>query len=571
MLNKYYGGFFPSLTFSLYFQNMIKKIILLAVVHVFFGAIFAQEIMSVDWQENITSNGYINQIYDLETDSHGNVLTLGYFPNEANILGQTLNGNTGEHFLSKQVASGSLLFAINFGAQSCISLGELELSDDDDDMTVAINYRGDFYWNDTVLTTSSNFTAIILKLDSEFNLIWFIESPCVKESYAQLYHTGMVQDEVGNIYTSVSFIDSISIDNVVYSNNGTAYGMVLSKFDSFGNHIWTHQYQSETGSTLTKIVLAYHPNINGVPELIISGHHPSSTLFIDSVPIILDSQSGAFISKVDVNGNILESIRVRNIDHIVDFGFAEDRIFFAGIFHDTVSWEEGSTISGSASAFIGELSHSSDLVNFIDLMSTSSINLKGFNISDEYGFVIHGNYNGTLSFQSTVVSQVSSPSKGAFIASFDAGFSLNQAKYVPAFYFNFKELRFKDSLVYGAGIFEDDLEFSNSSNHSWNDDICVFRINDFNQLAIFENLSNDNEIGLLTNVSLFPNPTQDKIYFLGLDESKIYHVNIYNSMGKLIVRTSTNTNSIVISSLSVGSYILKFDEIQYKVLRFIKK
>jgi len=550
---------------------MLHKLILLVSLYAIFGTVSAQDIMSVNWQENITSNSYINKVYDLETDSHGNVLMLGSFPVEANMPGQTLYGSTGEHLLSKQDTSGNLIYGINFGAQSYLAEGELEVSDDDD-ITIAVNYKGNFYWNDTVLTSSPNFTALVIKLDSALNLLWYVEAPCVKQNFAQLFTEGMVQDESENVYTCIRYMDSIDIDGTIYTNNGTSYGLVLSKFDSLGNHQWTRQYQSEPGSILSDIVVTYHPNSIGVPELIISGFHPSNTLYIDTIPIVLDTQSGAFISKLDINGNILESVRVRNVDYIIDFGFFENRIFFAGMFHDTLQWTGGSTVTINESAFIGELNDTLGIVNFVDLVTNASIHLKGFSISEKFGFVIHGNYHQEqFTVQSSLINLIGSPTNGAFLITFDQGFVLNQAKYVPASYFNFRKICIKDTLIYGAGIFENDLNFANSTDHSWNEDICVLRINDLSYLATFENLSLDDHFDEDRKISLYPNPAKDGLQFSGLQSSNAYQVSIYNLSGKLVMNTTIQQNTVTISDLPSGLYYLKLEGTSFEPLKFVKE
>lgn len=548
---------------------MIRKLILIAFFNANFGTLTAQEIMSVNWQENLTSNSYIDHIYGIRTDSYGNVITLGAFPIQANIPGQTLYGTTGEHLLTKQDTSGNLLYGINFGAQTYMDAGELEVSDDDE-ITIAVNYKGNFYWNDTVLASSPNFTALIMKLDSSLNLLWYVEAPCVKVNFAQLYTEDMVQDKDENVYTCIRFIDSIKIDNTIYTNNGTSYGLVMTKFDSLGNHQWTHQYQSGSG-LLTKIVLAFHSNVSGVSELIISGNQPSTTLYIDTIPFVLDTQPGVFISRLDINGNILESVRVRNVNYITDFGFDEDRIFFAGIFQDTVYWNGGYTVPLGTSAFIGELNYNFEIINCIDLKTSSIQYLTGFSISNKYGFVLYGNYQGSLSIQSSIIAQVTSPPNGVFIASFDASFTLNEAKYVPATYFILKEVAIKDSLMYGTGIFENALEFANSENNSWNEDIIVFRVNDLNQLNTFENLSLDENINEDRKIYLYPNPAHDIILFSGLKDLNNLSVAIYSLMGKLIMETEIRENSISISDLPSGIYYLKIEGISFETLRFVKE
>lgn len=549
---------------------MIHKVILLVSFSMIFGFAKGQQIISVDWQKNITSNSYIDHVYNLETDSLGNVYSLGSFPIEANISGQTLFGSTGEHLLTKHDTSGNLIYGINFGGQYYIDEGELEVSEDFD-LTIALNYKGNFYWHDTILTSSPNFTAIILKLDSSLNLMWFKEAPCLKVNFAQLYTDGMVQDEAENVYTCIRFMDSILIDGTVYTNNGTAYGLVLTKFNAIGNHVWTKQYQSEPGTILSKIILAYKPNINGISEVIMAGYHPADTIYIDTVPYFLDTVGGAFVTKVDNAGNVIESVRIRNVDYIIDFGFYENRVFFAGMFYDTIYWQGGFTVPSNSSAFIGEINDNLDLVKIIDMQTSTPLYLNGFNVSKKYGFVLHGNYHNSLTIQSTFISQVSTPSNGVFIASFDAGFALNEVKYVPASYFSLSKVRIMDTLMYGAGIFENSLNFENASNNGWNEDIIIFRLNGISQLTSFQGLTVEENTYEDKNLRLFPNPSSEILHLSGLPSLNNKEVLIYDLSGKLVKRTLIHQNSIVISELQGGFYFLKIDDITSEPLKFLRE
>lgn len=550
---------------------MFQKLILLVSLSVFSTYSCGQELISVKWQQNLTSNSHINKIYDQDTDSHGNVITLASFPVEANIPGQTLHDEAGEYFICKQDTSGNIIYAVNFGGQSYLAHGELEVSDDDD-ITIALNYKGDFYWNDTILASSPNFTAVIMKLNSALTLLWYVQAPCVKQTYAQLYTEDMVQDENESIYTCIRFIDSIEISGTVFANNGTSYGLVLTKFDSLGNHNWTHQFQSQPGSLLQDIVLAYNNNSTGVSEIIISGYHPADILYIDSIPIFLDSVSGIFITRLDVNGNTIQSERIRNLDQIIDFDFYEERIFFAGMFHDTVNWTGGSSYSANSSMYIGELSDTLEIVNFYDLITNSSIHLKGFGMSEKYGFVLHGNYHQEpFTTQSTLINVVSSPKNGAFLLMFDQTLTLNQAKYVPAEYFDFQKVTVQDSLLYAGGIFANNLYFANDNNNSWNQDVIVLRVGELNQLTTFENLSIKEEINEGEIFRLYPNPANDILKISGVSSSSMQEVSIYNLSGLLIKKAIINQNSVSISDLPAGLYLFKFDGLITEPLRFIKE
>ncbi|MDG1171713.1 MAG: BspA family leucine-rich repeat surface protein, partial [Polaribacter sp.] len=80
------------------------------------------------------------------------------------------------------------------------------------------------------------------------------------------------------------------------------------------------------------------------------------------------------------------------------------------------------------------------------------------------------------------------------------------------------------------------------------------------------NLGNEDEH--LSNISIYPNPTRDKLFIQGLPNP--LKVSIYNVLGKLVLAEITSKD-IDVKQLSKGIYILKIiDEQKETVRKFIK-
>ena len=76
-----------------------------------------------------------------------------------------------------------------------------------------------------------------------------------------------------------------------------------------------------------------------------------------------------------------------------------------------------------------------------------------------------------------------------------------------------------------------------------------------------------NEDSFKNSISIYPNPTSDKLYIDGL---VIQDVVIYSVLGKEVVKIS-NQNSIDVSSLSKGVYFIKVsDGVNSSTKKFIK-
>lgn len=75
----------------------------------------------------------------------------------------------------------------------------------------------------------------------------------------------------------------------------------------------------------------------------------------------------------------------------------------------------------------------------------------------------------------------------------------------------------------------------------------------------------------ITDITIFPNPAEDMLYFSGLKDKKIT-ASIYDASGKLITTSMVSNESINISALGSGLYFLRLnsEEGRYEVKRFVK-
>lgn len=88
----------------------------------------------------------------------------------------------------------------------------------------------------------------------------------------------------------------------------------------------------------------------------------------------------------------------------------------------------------------------------------------------------------------------------------------------------------------------------------------------------YTRLTRENDIAL-SDVSIFPNPTNGQLSFTFTNSLREYQVDLYNVLGKK-VKTFTNitTNTIDVSDMSRGIYILKMIHLnEYKTFKLIKR
>ncbi|MCF6349596.1 MAG: S8 family serine peptidase [Flavobacteriaceae bacterium] len=80
---------------------------------------------------------------------------------------------------------------------------------------------------------------------------------------------------------------------------------------------------------------------------------------------------------------------------------------------------------------------------------------------------------------------------------------------------------------------------------------------------------NDNELASLT---LYPNPSKDKIHLNGINDENTRNIQIFNTLGELILSKKMNTTSFSVKDLNDGVYlvVLNFDNLNTKTFKIIK-
>lgn len=526
----------------------------------FFGNAICQDTLSVDWHRNVCSNGYIDHVFDIASDSNGNVYTLGAFPYTANSLGQTINQATGSIFLNKLDSLGNLIYTINFGSQEYFTFGELELTNSNE-IIIGVNFRNNFYYNGNIITSNSNFSSILMKLDSTLNLMWFKTIPCIKQSSSPTYLNGLIQDEQENIYTSIQFIDSVEINDLIYTSKNNTYGFLVTKFNSNGSVLWTRNYQSN--KTLTNRELKYFREGDNIGKLILTGQNTGDSLFIDGSIHLIKQGIGTFVSKLDINGNILESVHFKNVDYIIGFSIYNDHIFCAGIYRDSVSWSGDISIPiEDKSAFICELNQLSEIIYFHDLFTSENFQLTDFAISDLYGFIVSGRYYGGMTVQSSSITLANQYKLGSIIASFDHDYILNDSKYITGGSYNLRNININKKIIFGTAVFENYCNFENFNLHAFNDDISVFRTSDIHEISNFNNHLSTKEISSNEcKILIYPNPSSD---FLNIQAESFIILNIISIDGRIIqdfIQENINPGTwIDISKLNNGLYFVNLQD-----------
>ncbi|WP_294276028.1 T9SS type A sorting domain-containing protein [uncultured Chryseobacterium sp.] len=72
------------------------------------------------------------------------------------------------------------------------------------------------------------------------------------------------------------------------------------------------------------------------------------------------------------------------------------------------------------------------------------------------------------------------------------------------------------------------------------------------------------------NVKIYPNPTIDFIYVKLKSASKIKEAEIYDTSGRMVLKTHLNSEKLDLRSLNQGVYIISFKNTDLKPIKIIK-
>ena len=522
---------------------------------------FSQDLLSVDWQKIVCTDYYIDHVYSICNDKNGNTYTLGSFENEAICLGENVKESTGHYFLTKQNLKGDKLFAKNLGGTESFTFGDIKVCDNGD-LVLGLCFKSTFFLNGDSITTSETWSSIILKLDQNLNLKWFKAFPSTHNTYT----TRILLDSDENIYTSILFLGTLSINGTTYSR-GEGYAAVIAKINSEGDILWTHHYYSDY--FVSDIVVKIRTICNSCPStLFISGRVNGDSILIDGVLKAqqkIKSSNQYFVSTLNEHGDILQTKFLdQGIQSIADIGFYQNRIFIAGHFRDTVKWN-GTYVAplDFSSIYIGELNAQADLIGFTDLQSSKTVYLTGFKISPQFGFLLSGIFDGSFSLQSSSVTLATEFDRGSFIASINDTLKLNDFKYIKGGSYNLRYLSIFNNQITGTAMFERTCNFQNQSCFAMNYDISTFQTTDIKQLATFNPpVFPKTEIPVSFSAQVYPNPFATSFQIKFSEPIYSTSVTMTNAIGQVckdIVVSQINDTEITIETkgLSAGLYIVQ--------------
>ena len=383
---------------------------------------------TLEWVKVVGGNGFIKG-NSIAIDDDGNFYITGVFlnTNDWEKPGSLFTLDGGKIFVQKLDAKGKFLWTKLFGGNKC-----------DKGNSIAIDEGGNIYttgyFNDIVdfspgvdsmkLASAGKNDVFIQKLDKNGNFIW-------AKSFGGKLHdkgTSIAIDEIGNIFTTGTFQDTVDFDPGKESMNLYALGnddIFIQKLDKNGNFIWAKSFGGKLHDEGTSIAVDEIGNIftTGTFQDTIDFNPGKNFTHLSSA-----GESDIFIMKLDANGNFLwaKSFGGKMSDNATDLAIdGKGNVYSTGTFMGFVDFDPGKdsmkmSAVGIRDIYIQKLDTHGNLQWVKTIVGKGCDNVNSLVVDGVGNVYTTGYFNEGFIIKETGAILVSSTDPDTFIQKFDA-------------------------------------------------------------------------------------------------------------------------------------------------------
>lgn len=529
-----------------------------------------------NWSKVLNTSGTGDEYMNDNTfTSNGDVYYSGTFQSPTSIAGTPLfyyPNMIVRSFLGYKSKNGTNNWTITIGGNTIMfaSIGGLT-ADPSGNLFFRLNTFGGAI-GDTVyigqnhykLLTKTSGMTLIVKINSQGNVLWTNEISEGATNEAGTNNLRMVSDSNGDLYIAGFFFFENKFDNISVTPIGAFDANFLAKCSANGDFQWVKKFGSKGNDGQTIFI-----NINSQNEVYLSGGWEGDTLFVDGQVIVNPSPGGFFntdryIAKFSPAGNLLWLKREGSLDSddissisIMNNG---DIICHTIMGNNPLTVNGNQTIAGGASWLHTKYDASGNFLSYKKL----SLPAESFShmTTDGTDIFISNSFSGPqLTYGNTTLNNA-----GGTFGTFDLAVLKLDTQY---------------NLIWATKIGDQESETSNGLIFNINKGLIIAAGSTSSQLII----GNDTMInaGLLTNeallllldvlnvginnnsiadkISCYPNPSKD---FLNLnfdtDIDSEVEIKVISTSAKVMMKKYFSSNldvSLDVESLPSGVYFLE--------------
>jgi hypothetical protein len=409
-----------------------------------------------------------------------------------------------------------------------------------------------------------NFQAFILKLDNSGNFIWAKQVGGTGVSQAEAISI----DAQGNVYTTGNFTQTAVFDSGSGLYNLTSFDnkdIFIAKLDASGNFIWVKQIGGTDNQYGMSIAIDDFDNVYT------AGFYKGTVDFDPGTGVFYLSSSGfyIFISKLDNDGNFAWAKQLEGENTLSGKVIAFDtnnNVYITGNYTATTDFDPGVAVYnlanyGGGNSFILKLNTMGNFIWVKELGGSGIVSSNGIELDIAGNIYTTGYIRDTVDFDpgSGTYNLISPINPHFYISKFDTTGNFVWANNFEGSLFSYGQALALDAYgsIFTIGYFKDTIDFDPSAGtfnliSGAGADIFISKIsNTITQIP--------KELHL-TDVTIYPNPSQSVIYF-----SSFSNIQVFNANGQLI-EIRKNVNKIDLTEQPTGIYLILLSDIEGQII-----
>lgn len=497
---------------------------------------------SQNWNTIQSFGGLDNEsLDDLHVMENDNIVLAGSFEGDMEIANTSLQSFGQEDLYCAIYEGTNLVSAFSMGGDFEEQLSGVTSFDDKLTIFGSYSITADF---DTIsLTTSLGSKGLFL---AQYNLTGEVQWAKSIEGNILSIGGGIASDSDGNIVVTGYFFDTLIIDTDTLIANSDEGDLFVIKLDDLGTLLWSRQAGDDGIMRATEVVIDDDDNI------IIAGKFKGIATFNDQTIQTNTADHDIFVAKMDKDGNFIWGKKLGGVfeDDFGDLALDDNgNIYLTGYFLGVMSSSDGWEIQGNG------LNRN---IYIIQLSIDGTVNW-GYSLGDvkddfSTSIATYGNEVAITGYfqDNTNINSFSWDAEGgfdAYVAIFDLSGNILNALHISGDDFEIGSQISYDNegrLITG-GAFNGSCRFDNNeitSNGSY--DVYWAKAS----LSV-----NTEELPFIDNLSFYPNPASDYIYW---NNNTPIQISLYDILGKRIL--GSDFGKMNIKHLPNGIYFIKPDK-----------
>ncbi|MBK7569937.1 MAG: T9SS type A sorting domain-containing protein [Bacteroidetes bacterium] len=317
------------------------------------------------------------EVYDIILDNDNNIIICGIFYGaDAVFSGITLTNNGSNSFIAKYDHDGNILWAQSVSGNGP-SFSQIAV-DDNDNILVTGNNSGALTFMGEEIEEFGDYDVIYAKFDKNGNALWLksLGSNGSDTPYE------IAADHDGNIFLSVLYTASFSIDGFNFMNHGLSDALIL-KLNPEGEAMWGKIiYGPSDGYDISGITIDEANDVYLCTEL-----NSDDLLFGEIVPNY--GLTDVFLVKMHGDDGAVSWYRSggsSNYDHSEDIVLGKDGVFISGNFMGAAEFDGLQLYGENVGTFIVAYTRDGDIVQVYQATGNNFVIPNGLDV-DKHGNV----------------------------------------------------------------------------------------------------------------------------------------------------------------------------------------